>query len=82
MNYRISTTVIKAVAAAIGGGTYGALIQWVLDGITTGSWAMSADAQSVTVTLIVAAATAAHVAIKNVWKNYVVPKIDSKPLGY
>ena len=67
--FSVITMLLKGVLGGIGGGAYGALIQWVLDGIQTGNWAMSADAQSLAITLIVSAATAIHVMVKNAWSN-------------
>lgn len=70
MKYSIWITLLKLLLGALGGSIYAPLVQWVIDGVQNNNWTMNPDAQSVTITLIAAAAAGLYAAIKNWWSNW------------
>lgn len=68
-NYSWAVTLIKGLVA--GGGTTGAaaIVQWVLDGITTSDWSMKPETQGIVVSLISGGAAALWVMFKNYAKQ-------------
>lgn len=76
MKYSIWITLLKLLLGALGGSIYAPLAQWVIDGVQNNNWTMNPDAQSVTITLISAAAAGLYAAGKNWWNNYALPRMD------
>lgn len=69
VQYSWVVTLLKGLVA--GGGTTGvsAIVQWVLDGTTTGDWSMKPETQGIVISLISGAAAALWVMFKNVAKQ-------------
>ncbi|MCC6797697.1 MAG: hypothetical protein IT366_21470 [Candidatus Hydrogenedentes bacterium] len=67
--YSWVVTLLKGLVA--GGGTTGvsAIVQWILDGTTTGDWSMKPETQGIVISLISGAAAALWVMFKNVAKQ-------------
>jgi len=69
VQYSFVVTLMKGLVAGAGGGLVGALLTWIVDGVSTGDWSMKPETQGLLITAISAGAASLWVMLKNYLKQ-------------